>query len=173
MKVRVIAGARSNFMKLAPTPRALCAAGCKCVLVHSGQYYNAKVSDTSFAELGPPHPDHHLEVGTGFRAVQPARAIEALEPVVLLGPADWLAGWNMNSTFSRALGAGELKEQAGTRVATVEARLRSGDWRMPWEVNRTLPSRSADLLQTRPRDDRPNLAAKGSQASNCSSSATQ
>ena len=162
MKVLVVAGARPNFMKVAPILRALAAAGHERVLVHTGQHYDAKMSDTFFAELGLPDPDHHLGVGSGSHAVQTARVMEACEPVFLQERADWLVVvGDVNSTLACALVASKLKGQTGTRIAHVEAGLRSGDWRMPEEVNRVLTDRLADLLLTPSRDAHPNLAAEG------------
>ena len=72
MKVLVVAGARPNFMKVAPILRALREQGDQAVLVHTGQHYDASMSDAFFTDLGLPRPDHHLEVGSGSHAVQTA-----------------------------------------------------------------------------------------------------
>ena len=162
LRVLVVAGARPNFMKVAPILRALEAAGHERVLVHTGQHYDARMSDTFFTELDLPDPDYHLSVGSGSHAVQTARVMEAFEPVLLGARADWLVVvGDVNSTLACALVASKLKEQTGTRIAHVEAGLRSGDWRMPEEVNRVLTDRLADLLLTPSRDAHPNLAAEG------------
>lgn len=162
MKALVVAGARPNFMKVAPILRALKAAGHQGVLVHTGQHYDAVMSDAFFSDLELPMPDFHLGVGSGSHAVQTARVMEAFEPVLLSVRPDWVVVvGDVNSTLACALVAVKLKEQVGCRIAHVEAGLRSGDWRMPEEVNRVLTDRISDLLLTPSRDAHPNLAAEG------------
>ena len=162
MRAMVVAGARPNFMKVAPILRALQAVGHRGILLHTGQHYDAKMSDAFFADLGLPDPDHHLGVGSGSHAVQTARVMEAFEPVLLQERPDWLVVvGDVNSTLACALVASKLKGQTGTRIAHVEAGLRSGDWRMPEEVNRVLTDRLSDLLLTPSRDAHPNLEAEG------------
>src|SRR5690606_16523264 len=113
-------------------------------------------------DLGLPEPDHHLGVGSGSHAVQTARVMEAFEPVLVERRPDWLVVvGDVNSTLACALVASKLKEQTGTRIAHVEAGLRSHDWRMPEEVNRVLTDRLSDLLLTPSRDAHANLAAEG------------
>ncbi|HEX6909762.1 MAG TPA: UDP-N-acetylglucosamine 2-epimerase, partial [Longimicrobium sp.] len=90
MRVMVIAGARPNFMKVAPVLVALERAGHSRVLVHTGQHYDARMSDAFFADLGIPEPDHHLGVGGGTHAVQTARVMEAFEPVLAAERPDWV-----------------------------------------------------------------------------------
>jgi len=162
MRVLVVAGARPNFMKVAPILRALEAAGHEGILVHTGQHYDAAMSDAFFADLELPEPDYHLGVGSGSHAVQTARVMEAFEPVLKEVQADWLVVvGDVNSTLACALVASKLKAETGTRIAHVEAGLRSGDWRMPEEVNRVLTDRLSDLLLTPSRDAHPNLLAEG------------
>ena len=162
MKVLVVAGARPNFMKVAPILRALSARGHDALLVHTGQHYDARMSDAFFLDLGLPEPDYHLGVGGGSHAQQTARIMEAFEPVLLETKADWLVVvGDVNSTIATALVASKLKEQTGTRICHVEAGLRSGDWRMPEEVNRVLTDRLSDLLLTPSDDAHPNLACEG------------
>ncbi|HYH80206.1 MAG TPA: UDP-N-acetylglucosamine 2-epimerase (non-hydrolyzing) [Longimicrobium sp.] len=162
MKVLVVAGARPNFMKVAPILVALKGAGHEAVLVHTGQHYDAAMSDAFFADLGLPEPDFHLEVGSASHAVQTARVMEAFEPVLLSVRPDWVVVvGDVNSTLACALVAAKLRPETGCRVAHVEAGLRSGDWRMPEEVNRVLTDRLSDLLLTPSRDALPNLAAEG------------
>ena len=162
LRVLVVAGARPNFMKIAPILRALRAAGHQGILVHTGQHYDAAMSDTFFDELGIPAPDYHLGVGTGSHAVQTARIMEAFEPILLDVKADWLVVvGDVNSTLATTLVAVKLKEQTGTRICHVEAGLRAHDWRMPEEVNRVLTDRVSDLLLTPSEDAAPNLAAEG------------
>jgi UDP-N-acetylglucosamine 2-epimerase (non-hydrolysing) len=162
MKVLVIAGARPNFMKVAPILKALNEAGDEALLVHTGQHYDVKMSDAFFADLQIPAPDYHLGVGSGTHAQQTARVMEQFEPVLLEVRPDWLVVvGDVNSTIACALVAAKLKEETGCRIAHVEAGLRSGDWSMPEEVNRVLTDRLSDLLLTPSRDAHPNLAAEG------------
>ena len=162
MKVLVVAGARPNFMKVAPILAALAREGHRAVLVHTGQHYDASMSDAFFSDLGLPQPDYHLGVGSGSHAVQTARVMEAFEPVLREAAPDWVVVvGDVNSTLACSLVAAKLRPELGCRIAHVEAGLRSGDWRMPEEVNRVLTDRLADLLLTPSRDAHPNLAAEG------------
>jgi UDP-N-acetylglucosamine 2-epimerase (non-hydrolysing) len=162
MRVLVVAGARPNFMKVAPILEALRERGDQGVLVHTGQHYDARMSDAFFQDLQLPDPDYHLGVGSGTHAVQTARIMEAFEPVLLESRPDWVVVvGDVNSTLACALVATKLKSEAGCRVAHVEAGLRSGDWRMPEEVNRVVTDRVSDLLLTPSRDAHPNLRAEG------------
>jgi len=162
MRALVVAGARPNFMKVAPILRALSAAGHEGILVHTGQHYDARMSDAFFRDLDLPEPDYHLGVGSGSHAVQTARVMEAFEPVLLEVRPDWLVVvGDVNSTLACALVASKLKEETGCRIAHVEAGLRSRDWRMPEEVNRVLTDRLSDLLLTPSHDAKPNLLAEG------------
>jgi UDP-N-acetylglucosamine 2-epimerase (non-hydrolysing) len=162
MRALVVAGARPNFMKVAPILRALSAAGHEGIFVHTGQHYDARMSDAFFRDLELPDPDFHLGVGSGSHAVQTARVMEAFEPVLLEVRPDWLiVVGDVNSTLACALVASKLQEQTGTRIAHVEAGLRSRDWRMPEEVNRVLTDRLSDLLLTPSCDAKANLLAEG------------
>jgi len=162
MRVLVVAGARPNFMKVAPILRALKAGGHEGILVHTGQHYDARMSDAFFRDLELPEPDFHLGVGSGSHAIQTARVMESFEPVLLETRPDWLVVvGDVNSTLACALVASKLKEETATRIAHVEAGLRSHDWRMPEEVNRVLTDRLSDLLLTPSHDAKPNLLAEG------------
>jgi UDP-N-acetylglucosamine 2-epimerase (non-hydrolysing) len=162
MKVLVVAGARPNFVKVAPVLSALAAEGHEGVLVHTGQHYDAAMSDAFFADLGLPQPDYHLGVGSASHAVQTARVMESFEPVLTEVRPDWVVVvGDVNSTLACALVAAKLRPELGCRLAHVEAGLRSGDWRMPEEVNRVLTDRLSDLLLTPSRDAHANLAAEG------------
>ncbi|HEU4559531.1 MAG TPA: UDP-N-acetylglucosamine 2-epimerase (non-hydrolyzing) [Longimicrobium sp.] len=162
MKVLVVAGARPNFMKVAPVLAVLARAGHEAVLVHTGQHYDAAMSDAFFADLGLPEPGFHLEVGSASHAVQTARVMEAFEPVLCEVHPDWVVVvGDVNSTLACALVAAKLQPALGCRVAHVEAGLRSGDWRMPEEVNRVLTDRLSHLLLTPSHDALPNLLAEG------------
>jgi UDP-N-acetylglucosamine 2-epimerase (non-hydrolysing) len=162
LKVLVVAGARPNFMKVAPILRALQAAGHEGILVHTGQHYDVSMSDAFFSDLGIPEPDYHLGVGGGSHAVQTARIMEAFEPVLLGVRPHWLVVvGDVNSTVATALVAVKLKEETGVQICHVEAGLRSFDWRMPEEVNRVLTDRLSDLLLTPSEDAEGNLVAEG------------
>jgi UDP-N-acetylglucosamine 2-epimerase (non-hydrolysing) len=162
MRALVVAGARPNFMKVAPILRALKGAGHQEILVHTGQHYDAQMSDAFFRDLGLPEPSFHLGVGSGSHAQQTARVMEAFEPVLLETRPDWVVVvGDVNSTLACALVASKAKAEVGCRIAHVEAGLRSGDWRMPEEVNRVLTDRLSDLLLTPSQDALPNLLAEG------------
>lgn len=162
MRALFIAGARPNFMKVAPVLAAFRRAGHEGLLVHTGQHYDAAMSDSFFRDLGLPEPDHHLGAGSGTHAQQTARIMEAFEPVLLATRPAWVVVvGDVNSTIACALVAAKLKEETGARIAHVEAGLRSGDWRMPEEVNRVLTDRLSDLLLTPSEDALPNLLAEG------------
>ena len=162
MKVLVVAGARPNFMKVAPILRALEAAGHEGVLVHTGQHYDAAMSDTFFQDLGLPEPNHHLGAGSGSHAVQTARVMEAFEPVLMEVRPDWVVVvGDVNSTLACSLVTAKLREDLGCRLAHVEAGVRSHDWRMPEEVNRVLTDRMSDLLLTPSDAASRNLMAEG------------
>lgn len=162
MRSLLVAGARPNFMKVAPVLAALRARGHDAVLVHTGQHYDEGMSDAFFRDLGLPDPDYHLGVGSATHAVQTARVMEAFEPVLLEVRPDWVVVvGDVNSTVACALVAAKLKEATGCRTAHVEAGLRSRDWRMPEEINRVLTDRLSDLLLTPSRDALPNLRAEG------------
>lgn len=162
MRVLVVAAARPNFMKVAPILAALARDGAQAVLVHTGQHYDARMSDAFFQDLAIPAPDYHLGVGSGTHAQQTAWVMEAFEPVLREVRPDWLVVvGDVNATLACALVAAKLRPELGCRVAHVEAGLRSGDWRMPEEVNRVLTDRIADLLLTPSRDALPNLVREG------------
>jgi UDP-N-acetylglucosamine 2-epimerase (non-hydrolysing) len=162
MRVLTVAGARPNFMKVAPILRALECRGHEAVLVHTGQHYDARMSDTFFKDLELPEPGYHLGVGSGTHAQQTARIMEAFEPVLEEVYPDWVVVvGDVNSTLACALVASKKRAEIGCRIAHVEAGLRSGDWNMPEEVNRVLTDRLADLLLVPSRDAEPNLAGEG------------
>ncbi len=162
LKLSIVAGARPNFMKVAPVIRAARARGHEPILVHTGQHYDDRMSDSFFRDLDLPAPDHHLGVGSGSHADQTARVMLAFEPVLAETRPDWVVVvGDVNSTLACALVTVKLKTALGVRIAHVEAGLRSGDWRMPEEINRVLTDRVSDLLLTPSRDAHPNLAAEG------------
>lgn len=162
MKVMLVAGARPNFMKIAPVLRALDSAGHRTVIVHTGQHYDDRMSDSFFRDLDIRPPDHHLGVRAATHATQTARVMEAFEPVLTEVRPHWvLVPGDVNSTLACALVCAKLKEEIGVRLAHLEAGLRSNDWRMPEEVNRVLTDRCSDLLLIPSRDAARNLAAEG------------
>ena len=139
-----VVGARPNFMKVAPVHRALDARGhVRSRIVHTGQHYDDRMSAVFFADLGLPEPHHYLGVGAGTHAEQTARVMLALEPVLEAeGPALVAVVGDVNSTLAAALVAAKRH----VPVAHVEAGLRSGDRRMPEELNRICTDALADLL---------------------------
>ncbi len=162
MRALVVAGARPNFMKVAPILRALEEQGAEGLLLHTGQHYDFQMSASFFEALGLPEPDFHLGVGSGSHADQTARIMQAFEPVLLETRPDWLVVvGDVNSTLACALVAAKLKPQLGCGIAHVEAGLRSRDWSMPEEVNRVLTDRLSDLLFTTSPEAKANLEAEG------------
>ena len=156
--VVLVAGARPNFMKIGPLQAELDRRGLPSVLVHTGQHYDPAMSDVFFDELSIRRPDHHLEVGSGSHAVQTARIMEAFEPVVLAEQPSWVVvPGDVNSTLACSIVAAKL----GTRVAHLEAGLRSRDWAMPEEVNRVVTDRVSDLLLAPSSDAVENLVDEG------------
>ena len=158
MKLLHVVGARPNFPKLAPVRRAGHKAGLAQVVVHTGQHYDDALSDAFFRDLGIAPPDVNLAVGSDTHAVQTARIIERIEPVLLEKRPDWVVVYgDVNSTMAAAVVASKL----GIRVAHVEAGLRSFDRTMPEEINRIVTDRLADLLLTPSRDADAQLRAEG------------
>ncbi len=155
----LVAGARPNFMKIAPVHRALRERGIEPVLVHTGQHYDAEMSRLFFDELGIPEPDVNLEVGSGTHAVQTAEIMRRFEPVVLEHRPDLVVVvGDVNSTAACSLVA---KKIHGIGVAHVEAGLRSFDRTMPEEINRLVTDVLSDLLFTSEPSGTRNLLAEG------------
>ena len=158
MRVVCVAGARPNFMKVKPVMDALEARGAQVVLLHTGQHYDAEMSDVFLAELDVRRPDHWLGVGSGTHAEQSGRVMMAFEPVVAeVGPDVVVVVGDVNSTFASAV----VAAKAGALVAHVEAGLRSRDWAMPEEVNRVVTDRVCDYLFAPSDDAADNLRAEG------------
>ncbi|MEN9975187.1 MAG: hypothetical protein RLZZ282_1193 [Verrucomicrobiota bacterium] len=167
LKLLLVAGARPNFMKIAPVIRAIQAHNAACNgsgraihfrLVHTGQHYDEKMSGVFFEELGIPEPDDNLEVGSGSHAVQTAHIMLAFEPICLRETPDWVVVvGDVNSTMACTLVAAKL----GIPVAHIEAGLRSYDRGMPEELNRLVTDALADLLLTPSRDGDDNLRREG------------
>ena len=157
-QVLCVAGARPNFMKIAPVMAALAETGIAVQLLHTGQHYDAAMSDGFFADLGIPHPDHHLEVGSGSHAVQTAEVMKRFEPVLeSVRPQAVLVVGDVNSTLACAL----VAAKRGVRVIHVEAGLRSYDRQMPEEINRVLTDQISDLLFITEKSALANLQREG------------
>ena len=155
-----IVGARPNFMKMAPILRALAAhgTGLPHLLVHTGQHYDADMSDKLFSDLRLPRPDINLEVGSGTHAVQTAEVMRRFEPIVdQHAPSCVVVVGDVNSTLACTL----VAVKKGVPVAHVEAGLRSFDRGMPEEINRVLTDQIADVLYTTERTAAANLAREG------------
>jgi len=158
MKLLHVVGARPNFPKLAPVLRAGHQAGLAQIVVHTGQHYDDALSGGFFRDLGIAPPDVNLAVGSDTHAVQTARIMERIEPVLLEQRPDWVVVYgDVNSTMAAAVVASKL----GIRVAHVEAGLRSFDRTMPEEINRLVTDRLANLLLTPSRDADSQLRAEG------------
>jgi len=154
----LVAGARPNFMKIAPLYKALMKRGAEILLLHSGQHYDENMSQVFFDDLGIPNPDIHLGVGSGTHAKQTAAVMVAFEEVcVEHEPSMVVVVGDVNSTIACALVAAKLHIQC----AHVEAGLRSRDMGMPEEVNRVLTDRICGILLTPSSDGDENLIAEG------------
>lgn len=159
MKLINVVGARPNLMKIAPLVEELRRhADIEQLLLHTGQHYDASLSQIFFDELDIPAPDIYLGVGSGSHAEQAARVMVAFERVLLEHrPNGIVVVGDVNSTLACAITAAKL----GVPVAHVEAGLRSFDRRMPEEINRIVTDALSDLLFTTSRDANANLAAEG------------
>jgi UDP-N-acetylglucosamine 2-epimerase (non-hydrolysing) len=159
MHILHVVGARPNFMKASPVLRALADwPGVRQTLVHTGQHYDANMSDVFFEQLAMPRPDVNLEVGSGSHSRQTAEVMTRFEPVVLEHKPDWVLVYgDVNSTVAAALVCAKLL----VRVGHVEAGLRSRDRTMPEEINRLMTDQLADLLFTPSADGDENLLREG------------
>lgn len=159
MKFASIVGARPNFMKVAPLARAFAPrSGVEHFIVHTGQHYDAAMSDDFFRDLEIPEPRYHLAVGSGSHAAQTAAVMERMEPVLQKERPDIVIVYgDVNSTAAAALTAAKLN----IRIAHVEAGLRSRDRTMPEEINRMVTDAIADLLLAPSPDAVENLRAEG------------
>jgi UDP-N-acetylglucosamine 2-epimerase (non-hydrolysing) len=157
--LHLIAAARPNFMKIAPLLRTLRnEAWCRAALVHTGQHYDANMSEAFFRDLGLPDPDFHLGVGSGSHAEQTAGVMVAYEQLCLRHRPEWIiVVGDVNSTMACTLVGAKL----GIKVAHLEAGLRSRDRSLPEEINRIVTDALADLLWTPSPDADANLHAEG------------
>ncbi len=168
MKILFIAGARPNFMKVAPLIKAAIDHNRNCKktgvveldwkLVHTGQHYDSSMSEIFFQQLGIPEPNINLGVGSGSHAVQTANVMKRFETVCERERPDWVVVvGDVNSTLACTLVASKME----IKVAHVEAGLRSFDRTMPEEVNRLATDAISDLLLTPSQDANENLRNEG------------
>ena len=160
MKVLFVVGARPNFVKTAPVISAIARSHPEWspVLVHTGQHYDPMMSDVFFEQLGVGMPDHMLGVGSGSHAVQTARVLERIEPVLEQEQPDLvIVPGDVNSTLAATLAAAKLEIPLGH----LESGLRSFDRSMPEEINRIVADEFADMLFLHSEDAIENLRAEG------------
>ena len=163
MLITLIAGARPNFMKIAPLIKAIQAAEAagKDIhyrLVHTGQHYDKNMSDTFFEELGIPMPDVNLGCGGGTQAEQTANIMVAFEQDLMQNPTDLvLVVGDVTSTMACSIVAKKLN----TKVCHVEAGIRSWDLTMPEEINRMVTDALADYMFTTSEIANKNLVLQG------------
>ena len=163
MKITLIAGARPNFMKVAPIIKAIKAAEAAGKdmhyrLVHTGQHYDKNMSDTFFEELGIPAPDVNLGCGGGSQAEQTAAIMVAFEKELMAHPADIvMVVGDVTSTMACSIVAKKLN----TKVCHVEAGIRSWDLTMPEEINRMVTDSLADYMFTTSDVANRNLVRQG------------
>jgi len=144
VKIVTVVGARPQFIKAATVSRVLRKTkGVREVLVHTGQHYDANMSEVFFEELEIPRPDYNLGIGPATHGAQTGRMLEAIEGVLFKEKPDWVLIYgDTNSTLGGALAAVKLH----IPVAHIEAGLRSFNRRMPEEVNRVLTDHASDIL---------------------------
>jgi UDP-N-acetylglucosamine 2-epimerase (non-hydrolysing) len=158
MLVCNVVGARPNFMKIAPIAHELRRRHIPQLLVHTGQHYDANMSQVFFDELGLPQPDIYLGIGSDTHAAQTARIMMAFEKVCQEHrPSLVVVSGDVNSTLAAALVAAKMH----IPVAHVEAGLRSYDREMPEEINRVLTDHLSDLLFTTEQAGDDNLRKEG------------
>ncbi len=160
VKLCLVAGARPNFSKIAPLVRAIRARPKELAysLVHTGQHYDAQMSEVFFSDLGIPKPDFRLGSGGGSHAEQTARIMVAFESHLSEHVPDWVVVvGDVNSTLACSIVAKKL----GIQVAHIEAGLRSGDRLMPEEINRLVTDSISDLFFTTEPDGTRNLLREG------------
>ncbi len=165
MKITIIAGARPNFMKIAPIIHAIQKSkkdgnDIDFRLVHTGQHYDKKMSGDFFEQLDIPEPDANLEAGGGTQAEQTANIMIRFEKELTDNPSDLvLVVGDVTSTMACAITAQKLQ----TKVAHVEAGIRSGDWTMPEEINRLVTDSITNYFFTTSEIANKNLKDSGIQ----------
>lgn len=159
VSIDLVMAARPNFMKVAPIHRALMQTDWADVrLVHTGQHYDANMSEAFLRDLGIPAPGLHLGIGSGSHAEQTGKTLMAYEKACIGKRPDWtVVVGDVNATLACSLAASKL----GIRVGHVEAGLRSRDRRMPEEINRVMTDAIADVLWTPSADGNENLGREG------------
>lgn len=159
MKILNVVGARPNFMKIAPLMAEYSRhENIHAILVHTGQHYDGVMSNLFFSELGIPKPDVNLEVGSGSHAVQTAEIMKRFEPVLIDHKPDVVVVvGDVNSTIACGLVAAKL----GTKLAHIEAGLRSFNRSMPEEINRVLTDSISDFLFCTEQSGVDNLIREG------------
>lgn len=166
MNITIIAGARPNFMKIAPIIDAICEKRKSKIninfrLIHTGQHYDKKMSGDFFEQLGIPEPHANLEAGGGTQAEQTASIMIRFEKELIDNPADLLlVVGDVTSTMACAIVAQKLH----TKVAHVEAGIRSNDWTMPEEVNRLVTDSITNYFFTTSEIANENLKKSGVEA---------
>ncbi len=160
MRLMYVMGARPNFVKMAPVISALRRQlpDSRHVIVNTGQHYDRMMSEIFLEELGVPAPDHLLGVGSGSHAVQTARVMERIEPVIEAERPDlMIVPGDVNSTLAAVL----VAAKAGVPLAHLEAGLRSFDRTMPEEINRIVADEFSDYLFIHSDEASENLSAEG------------
>jgi UDP-N-acetylglucosamine 2-epimerase (non-hydrolysing) len=163
MIVDLIAGARPNFMKVAPIIRALDmrrrgGGALDYRLVHTGQHYDRKMSGDFFEQLGIPEPHVNLEAGSGTQAEQTGTIMSRYEKLLVAAPSEMcVVVGDVNSTMACAITA----RKQGIPVAHVEAGIRSGDWSMPEEINRVVTDSITNYFFTTSEHANRNLRSQG------------
>ncbi|MCU0331172.1 MAG: UDP-N-acetylglucosamine 2-epimerase (non-hydrolyzing), partial [Candidatus Kapabacteria bacterium] len=159
IKILSVVGARPNFMKVAPIDRAAAArADVEHIIVHTGQHYDASMSDAFFRDLDMPQPASFLGVGSGSHGEQTARVIVGFEQALAEHQPDYvIVVGDVNSTIACAL----VAVKAGIRTGHVESGLRSGDRTMPEEINRLATDAIVDDLFVTEQSGLDNLAREG------------
>ncbi|RZJ30035.1 MAG: UDP-N-acetylglucosamine 2-epimerase (non-hydrolyzing), partial [Flavobacterium sp.] len=168
MTITIVAGARPNFIKIAPIIRAIEARqnqgkNISYRLVHTGQHYDKNLSDTFFEELNIPKPHANLEVKSGSQSVQTAAIMIAFEKELQENPCDLvLVVGDVNSTMACAI----VAKKMWIKVAHVEAGIRSGDMTMPEEINRIVTDSITDYFFTTSTTASENLLKYGADKNN-------
>jgi UDP-N-acetylglucosamine 2-epimerase (non-hydrolysing) len=165
MKILSVVAARPNFMKIAPFTAAIARHNAKNtdrfiehILVHTGQHYDIRMSESFFQDLNIPQPDINLEIGSGSHAEQVGLTMIAFEKVLKEQKPDWvIVVGDVNATLACSVTA--KKEEI--KLCHIEAGLRSGDLSMPEEINRLVTDRLSDLLLTPDRLSGDNLRKEG------------